>query len=244
MSTSRIALLIDGENFLFKLSHVIRRSRRQLNDYDFSRIDLTALIRTMINPLYPEGAQIVTRFYAARLHAYDETADKSKTLIADQLKMKEHFEAQGITFVYAGNVRKQGKKDDPVFREKGVDVQIAVDMLLLAADHAVDTIILASSDSDLQPAIAAARARGVKVYYLGFQVQPNQGLIRSVDQPLIVKSTQALTWIPCTKPDVPTATTQPKKSVRKNTPSVRRQRQTSPPRRQSFRQKSKRPVDF
>lgn len=44
-------------------------------------------------------------------------------------------------------------KKIPIFREKGVDVKITVDMVSWACDKKVNTVMLASSDSDLQPAI-------------------------------------------------------------------------------------------
>jgi len=71
--------------------------------------------------------------------------------------LKTHLEQQGFEVILSGRVRGQMEYGDSgkkvlVFKEKGVDVRIAVDMMATACDKKADTIILGSSDSDLQPA--------------------------------------------------------------------------------------------
>lgn len=57
-------------------------------------------------------------------------------------------------------------------REKGIDVKIAVDLMVGAIDNKYDTAILVSSDSDLIPAIDWVRRRGrKKVEYVGFSLE-------------------------------------------------------------------------
>lgn len=51
----------------------------------------------------------------------------------------------------------------PMLRQKGVDLRIGVDMVLLAKDKIIDRIILVTSDSDLVPAMKLARREGVQV---------------------------------------------------------------------------------
>jgi uncharacterized LabA/DUF88 family protein len=43
-------------------------------------------------------------------------------------------------------------------RQKGVDVQIAIDMVLMAVNRELDVAILASTDTDLRPAVEALHA--------------------------------------------------------------------------------------
>jgi len=54
------------------------------------------------------------------------------------------------------------------WKEKGVDVKIAVDILTLARDDSCQSIILLSSDSDLLPAIKKAQEVGKPIEYVGF----------------------------------------------------------------------------
>lgn len=54
------------------------------------------------------------------------------------------------------------------WKEKGVDVKIAVDILTLAQMDNCQSIILLSSDSDLLPAVKKAQDAGKSVEYVGF----------------------------------------------------------------------------
>ena len=51
-------------------------------------------------------------------------------------------------------------KNVGVYHEKGVDVNIAVDMLVATYENLCDRIILVSSDTDLLPAVKKAREKG------------------------------------------------------------------------------------
>ena len=139
-------------------------------------------------------------FYGSKIHEYKETSQKSQVLISLQRYLKTNLEKQGFEYVSAGNVRGQeikvGKTEKMVFREKGVDVKIAVDMVVGACDKIMDTIILCSSDSDLQPAVKEARKRGIKVVYLGFQINPNVGLTHTTNQTILFRNSEIIEVCP------------------------------------------------
>jgi uncharacterized protein (TIGR00288 family) len=63
------------------------------------------------------------------------------------------------------------------FQEKGVDVQIAVDLLVAAYENIADRIILISSDTDLIPAIRKAQTMGKIVEYIGFSHKKSIALV-------------------------------------------------------------------
>jgi len=79
-----------------------------------------------------------------------------------------------------------------VFREKGVDVRMAVDIVVAACDRKVQRIVLCSSDSDLQPAVKEAKERGVEVVYLGFETNPNKGLIYTTNRTILIRDSEIL----------------------------------------------------
>jgi uncharacterized LabA/DUF88 family protein len=79
-----------------------------------------------------------------------------------------------------------------VFKEKGVDVKIAVDMVVAACDKTVAEIILASSDSDLQPAIKEIRARYIQCLYLGFETQPNKGISYTTNRTILIRDAEVM----------------------------------------------------
>ena len=64
-----------------------------------------------------------------------------------------------------------------IYHEKGVDVNIAVDLLVAAYENVCDRIILVSSDTDLLPAISKAREKGRIVEYIGFSHQPSLAMV-------------------------------------------------------------------
>lgn len=72
-------------------------------------------------------------------------------------------------------------KTDGVYHEKGVDVRMAVDLLVGAYEDHYDTAILVSSDTDLIPAIIKVRTMGKKVEYVGFSHKPSHALITHSD---------------------------------------------------------------
>lgn len=139
-------------------------------------------------------------FYFGRIKEDPQTKEKSQELIEEQRLLKTHLEKQGFEVILVGRVRGQfengflGKKI-LIFREKGVDVKIAVDMVSWACDKKVDEIILASSDSDLQPAIKEVRERGVRCVYVGFESSQNKGLTYTTNRTVLIRDSEILEYI-------------------------------------------------
>ena len=61
--------------------------------------------------------------------------------------------------------------------KKGVDVNIAVDMLVATYENLSDRLILVSSDTDLLPAILKAKEKGKKVEYIGFSHKASVAMV-------------------------------------------------------------------
>lgn len=184
-------LLIDGENFKGKIKDVFRAARKDKpvwHEYDFK-----SLFDKVLN-----GVTIDRRiFYFARIKEHESSKGKSRQLIEEQRLLKTHLEQQDFEVILSGRVRGQmeegqNSKKVLVFKEKGVDVKIAVDMISLACDSKVRAIILASSDSDLQPAIKEVRKRRVECVYLGFEAQPNKGLSYTTNRTILMRNSEIL----------------------------------------------------
>lgn len=177
-------LYIDGENFLHKVEDVLKEENIDRKQVDLAAIDFTTLFLDSLKGF------IVTRkvFYAAKLHIHPDTQKKSTVLIAQQRKLRNTASLHGFEFILAGNVRAQKVGSNVVFREKGVDVKIAVDMVSASCNHNLKTAILCSSDSDLQPAVAELKARGVEVVYLGFETNPNKGLTYTTNRTILLRN--------------------------------------------------------
>lgn len=182
-------LLIDGENLKGKIKAVFKESNKEKpiwHNYDFKGLFDKVL----------KGIKIDKKiFYSARIKEHDQSIDKSKQLIEDQRLLKNHLEHQGFEVIMSGRVRgqieeAQNKKQVLVFKEKGVDVKIAVDMVAGACDGNLNEIILCSSDSDLQPAIREVKNRKVSCVYLGFESQPNKGISYSTDRTILIRNSE------------------------------------------------------
>lgn len=83
-----------------------------------------------------------------------------------------------------------------VFREKGVDVKIGVDLVAFACDKKMKTAILCSSDSDLQPAVAELKDRNIEIVYLGFETNPNKGLSYTTNRTILLRNPEVVAACP------------------------------------------------
>lgn len=184
-------LLIDGENFKGKIRSVFKemgKERPVWHEYNFR-----GLLDKVLKDI-PLDKQV---FYFARIKEHEASKEKSKQLIEEQRLLKTHLEKQGFEVVLSGRVRGQmedgGKgKQVLVFKEKGVDVKIAVDMVSLACDKKAKEIVLGSSDSDLQPAIKEVRDRKITCVYLGFEAQPNKGLSYTTNRTILIRNSEVM----------------------------------------------------
>ncbi len=188
-------LFVDWENLKKKLEAVFKKEsaeKPKWNEYDFLGLFNQVL----------EGIKIDRKiFYAAKLSIHPLTEQKSKELIEEQRLFKKYLETEGFEFVFGGRVRGNvitdyKGKESVIFKEKGVDVRIAVDMLNMACDGELKTAILASSDSDLQPAIKSLRKRNVECIYLGFEMEPNKGLTYTTSRTILIRNSEVLKFLP------------------------------------------------
>lgn len=189
---SKIILFIDGENFINKVEEVLRKQEIDKGRIDLTSIDVSKLLKEAL-----KGLNISRKiFYAAKLHSHPETRKKSEELISFQRKLRNNLIKYDYEFIIAGNVRVQKIGNKPIFREKGVDVRIAVDLVSLACDGKLNTAILCSSDSDLQPAVKELKQRGVEVIYLGFENNPNKGITYATDRTILLRNSEVIEACP------------------------------------------------
>ena len=179
-------LFIDGRNFLDKVSFVNSKK-----DIDFSVYNFAGLINKVLSDIKIDRKI----FYFGKLSEHPQTVEKSKTLIENQRLLKTHLQNQGFEIVIAGRIRGHIEKcikghETLIFKEKGVDVKIAIDMITLACDRELKTAIIGSSDSDLQPAIKELQKRGVERVYLGFENQPNKGLTFTTNRTILIRNSE------------------------------------------------------
>ena len=164
----RAIILIDGSNFYFKLRDL---KLHQLLHFDFSQFTTSLVGSSRI---------VQTVYYVGKVRT-DGTA-KTAQMHANQQRLFAHLKKHHVKYSLGYLL-----KSDGVFHEKGVDVQIAVDMLVAAYENQCDRIYLVSSDTDLLPAIEKAQEKGKTVVYVGFSHRISRALVDKC------KETQTLT---------------------------------------------------
>jgi uncharacterized LabA/DUF88 family protein len=163
MKQERCIILIDGSNFYFKLKDL---ALSNLLDFDFSSFGKT---------LCRESKLIKTMYYVGKIRT-DGTL-KTQRLFNNQRKLLAHLRKHRVTYSLGYLLKSNG-----VFHEKGVDVNIAVDMLIATYENLCDRIYLLSSDTDLLPAIKQARKKGKAVTYVGFSHQPSVAMVATCSE--------------------------------------------------------------
>ena len=132
--------------------------------------------------MYEKFVQILVRNRLLALKNYyigaireERDNPKSRKLMRDQRILTSQLQRNGWVIKF-GHMLKTDS-----YHEKGVDVQIAVDILIGAYENLYDIILLISSDTDLLPAIIKARAMKKRVEYIGFSHKPSMALIANSD---------------------------------------------------------------
>ena len=185
---SKTILFIDGENFLHKIEEVLEKESVKFDKNEIVDLNFKKLFESPLKDI-----RVTSKlFYVARLHLHPDTKKKSEELIKLQRKLRNNLVNLRYEFIIAGNVRAQKVGSKTIFREKGVDVKIAVDMVSMACDKKLDAAILCSSDSDLQPAITELKKRNKEVIYLGFEISPNKGLTYTADRTILLRNSEIL----------------------------------------------------
>jgi uncharacterized LabA/DUF88 family protein len=137
MQQERALIFIDGSDLYFKLRDL---QLHLLLSFDFSRFALSVIGKREL---------VQATYYVGKIRTHG--TEKTQQLFNNQRKLFAHLRNHNIRYSLGYLL-----KSDGVFREKGVDVQIAVDLLVAAYENLCDRIYLVSSDTDLIPAIHKA----------------------------------------------------------------------------------------
>jgi len=176
----RVSICIDGGNF-YHLA--LKKVGVQVDEFDFVRF-----------ALFLAGDRVICdggkRYYAGTVREREDDPKSKEAmsiqnrlfsrLINDHWKLKtsklrrrmEEIVIDRRTVDY-DKLWKLGvhKIEQERWREKGIDVKLATDLIAGALDDKYDTVILVSSDGDLIPAIDWVRQRTKKkVEYVGFSI--------------------------------------------------------------------------
>lgn len=158
----KVAVYIDGSNTYNKLKALGLPEKTK-------RFDYTAFVAHIIGA----RALISKRYYVGIVRNHDNS-EKSEKLVRKQQQFLERLRLADFE-VKPGKIMYDGSR----IREKGVDVKLAIDLVIGAADDLYDTAIIISSDTDLIPAIKyVLHGKNKRVEYVGFAGSPSLGMIK------------------------------------------------------------------
>ena len=165
---SRSIIIFDASNFYFKLKSLEVPHKSHFNYLEFS--GWVAKDTTLVGKYYAVG----------KIEAKD--GDKRVLeMMGKQQELISKLRKQGFTTQYGYLLKSNGK-----YHEKGVDVQLAVDLMKGAYKNEYDVCYLVSSDTDLLPAIWEAQSVGKKIVYVGFRHQISYALHNQCDDHIIL----------------------------------------------------------
>ncbi|MFA6161187.1 MAG: NYN domain-containing protein [Patescibacteria group bacterium] len=153
----RVAVFIDGSNFYYKLKSL---NVAHLLVFDYGRF----------TEWLARNRHIVARGYYVGVVRAKSDDDKAQKMRLNQRRLFNYLlqPSQGF-YIKKGYLM----KNDGIYHEKGVDVQLAIDIVIGAYDDVYDTAIIISSDTDLIPAMKKVKLLGKKIEYIGFAHQPS-----------------------------------------------------------------------
>ncbi len=154
---NRIAILIDGNNFY---------KGCQLN-FNRTDVDFRKLGQKLADEI--EGELLRIYYYNAHVSkSIDPLGYQRQQKFFDNLRATPFITLKLGHLVYHRLRNEQGFSSQYFPTEKGIDVQIAVDMIRLGLLKACDGIILVSGDSDYIYAVRFAKDLGSNVYIASF----------------------------------------------------------------------------
>lgn len=177
--------IIDGENFRHQITEVLYRRKIMHEGYQLW-FDFGGFCRELL------GSDVEVFYYTTEIIAPHFAVPKKlserlhEITIADRRWVKQLRE-QGITVVRSGNLRVKHSIPCPhcgqvtqQLHEKGADVRVAAELVLQAMESR--NIALGSSDTDLIPAIEAAKKLGAHITYVCYEPQVTEAIAAIVDE--------------------------------------------------------------
>lgn len=168
----RVAIFIDGSNFYYKIRS-LGLGFKYLTEFHYN---------DFAQWLARDRVVTLKRYYVGVIRAEED--EKSKELQRVQQELFDYLESPAQSYIVKrGFILKKGD----VYQEKGVDVQLAIDLIVGAYEDLYDIAIIVSSDTDLIPAIKQLKVLGKEVEYIGTAKEPSTALRHEVSLTRLVR---------------------------------------------------------
>lgn len=172
---------IDGENAIHQLMDVIRISSPGAKRQELLSFRIVDFLKDVLHEKDIEVRYYTTSLKLVRTDPILEK--KSREMMQWSSAWTNVLTSQGVFVVKAGKLKVRQLDPCPrcgheemVFREKGVDVRLAVDLIVDSAQKS--SCAIWSSDSDLLPAIQVSKKAGSRVKNIAYEKALNWGFAR------------------------------------------------------------------
>lgn len=186
---------IDGENFIHRVEDSLKKAGLIKKKEEILKFNVGDLLAQSLSGIKIDEI----RYYGTKIRTADikdqTVLEHAQKMVESQRRFKRYLINHGVKFVVAGSLRVrettcyQCKKTSLVFKEKGVDVRLAVDLLEDASEDIVQVVV--SSDSDLLPALKVAKQKS-HIIYVHHAQQVNHALIKIADESKVFTHNQIL----------------------------------------------------
>ncbi|OGM97092.1 MAG: hypothetical protein A3B86_03085 [Candidatus Yanofskybacteria bacterium RIFCSPHIGHO2_02_FULL_38_22b] len=169
----RVFVFIDGNNLYYRVKSVADHYTRE-NGKRYSTINFR--FRYFCNSFKAEEAEIVEiHYYVGQVKRFrnqnHKDSAKSEKMYADQQRLVGYLQKENISVKFGKLLKDPDSKG--AYHEKGVDVQIAVEMIRFARENKYDIAYLISSDSDLLSAVQEVKSFKKEISYIGVKLIPS-----------------------------------------------------------------------
>lgn len=182
---------------MYKAADILIEAGRIHEKDSLTKIDIRGIIENIF------GDQLDITYYGAKVKVRkdkgEEIRQKTRRFSDVSRRIRNTLGAQRITYNESGKLKvrdsdscKKCGHQDLRMQEKGVDVGIAVDMVVDALRHHADRLVLVSSDTDLLPAVRVAQEAGMKITYVGFSNKTTKAIVATADETEIIRDQEVI----------------------------------------------------
>jgi len=177
MIKKRAIVIIDGSNFYHKL--------KSLNFHNLFSFDYNRFILSLT-----KSDKLIKKYFCIGKVKADQNDKKARKMMADQQTLVSRLQKENFIIQFGYLLKSENR-----YHEKGVDVQMAVDILKGAYRDIYDNAYLLSSDFDLLPAIIEAQAIDKTVVYVGFRHKISYALLNNCKRNLFLEKKDVLPFL-------------------------------------------------
>ncbi len=194
-------VFIDGSNFYHRIKSIAQYFTKETGqEFSISKFNFKGFCQSLVG----ENNLSEIHYYIGQVKRPNPNAknnQKAQQLYDDQQRLTRYLQNESITVRFGKLIKSAGS-----YHEKGVDVQIAVEMIRFARQDKYDVAYLVSSDTDLVPAVEEVKDLGKEVVYVGVKRIPEKtdkkdafglsfGLLKTANDIKIVEKEQIKSFL-------------------------------------------------